>query len=945
MPQLGRNVLSRIFLFAAVIVLVQATNETTARSLVTTTPIGGTPTRTCQFRTVNYITHTLPQQCLRENWTASHARSTAGENYTVPTTELDARVTGVDASSGVEVSESVIDSVSSTSVAGAVDQIATASTKSAQSDLTNVTGNPSQSASHSSSTTSSTATATSEDFESETDSPLDNANFLSFEEWKKQNLAKSGQSPDTLGQGRGGSDNEQPRRRPVNINNALDGLGEDLEIDLDFAGFGGSDKSDAAAPARSAQTSSLSRASTVGSDSETQERVASSTRPRKDAGKTCKERFNYASFDCAATVLKTNQESKGSSSVLVENKDSYMLNVCSAANKFVIVELCEDILVDTVVLANYEFFSSMFRTFKVSVSDRYPVKMDRWKELGTFQARNSRDIQPFLIENPLIWARYLRVEFLSHYGNEYYCPLSLLRVHGTTMMEEFRAQEELARGEEDEEESIVEEMESEAVHSADTPVIEEQMEDDNTQHGVPESKETDSSQIDESGVEPSPSTPADGAGVPRSPTETGNQESARNNSNEENMAVLVIPIELANLTVPASVLSAAGAKSGKPSSPSSSNDIPSTSRSEESKKTKSTNKSTSTSSTAQRVNEKPSTQAGDSSTAKVASSITRKTSISTTHIVNTSDSSGGSLSTAQDAPRQASSPSHPPPPSPTTQESFFKSIHKRLQLLESNSTLSLQYIEEQSRILRDAFQKVEKRQLGKTETFLDHLNNSVMAELKIFRQQYDQLWQSTVIELENHRELHQQEILAVSTRLTLMAEELVWQKRMAVVQSTLLLLCLGLVLFVRSGNSSLELPVLQQMMQRSHSVFKIPYSPSPGSPARSSSPVSPSQQWAETQSGPATPRGSRDRPPSWEGGDMSDSSGLQSYERSKQGLKQRPRVRSPLASGESLGYDSTNDDSVLREQELAVDDEVDGDSGSSGFDIEEDRDMLLYVSE
>ncbi|TEA06069.1 Uncharacterized protein C8034_v001358 [Colletotrichum sidae] len=158
----------------------------------------------------------------------------------------------------------------------------------------------------------------------------------------------------------------------------------------------------------------------------------------KDAGKTCKERFSYSSFDAGATVLKTNPGAKNAKAILVENKDSYMLLECSAKNKFVIVELSDDILVDTIVLANFEFFSSMIRQFRVSVSDRYPVKAEKWKDLGTFEARNSRDIQPFLVQNPLIWAKYVRVEFLSHYGNEYYCPVSLLRVHGTRMLESLK---------------------------------------------------------------------------------------------------------------------------------------------------------------------------------------------------------------------------------------------------------------------------------------------------------------------------------------------------------------------------------------------------------------------------------------------------------------------------------------------------------------------------
>ena len=49
-------------------------------------------------------------------------------------------------------------------------------------------------------------------------------------------------------------------------------------------------------------------------------------------------------------------------------------------------------------------------------------------------------------------------------------------------------------------------------------------------------------------------------------------------------------------------------------------------------------------------------------------------------------------------------------------------------MLESNSTLSLLYIEEQSRILRDAFNKVEKRQLSKTSNFLENLNVTVLQD-------------------------------------------------------------------------------------------------------------------------------------------------------------------------------------------------------------------------
>lgn len=349
---------------------------------------------------------------------------------------------------------------------------------------------------------------------------------------------------------------------------------------------------------------------------------------------------------------------------------------------------------------------------------------------------------------------------------------------------------------------------------------------------------------------------------------------------------------------------------------------------------------------------------------------------------------------AQSQPR-GSSQTQPNPASPTTQESFFKSIHKRLLYLEANSTLSLQYIEEQSRILRDAFMKVEKKQLQKTEKFLDHLNSTVMQELKSYRNMYDQLWQSTILELEGMKERQKAEIGEIGARLSMVADELVWQKRMAVVQSTLLLLCLGLVLFVRSGTlgSQPDVPIIEQLGNTYASLFDSPprspehprnmrrrrtfriwrsdtsalsdrsghqsdgaiaasdaetdgrrspvqiaFSPptpitpgasSSGDKEPSSSPemsngttvedqnmglLTPTEdgfddqakriQVLETQSGPATPRGSRDSRPSWEEVDRAvdmlkaEEKG-QGKQREPQARNERRKRRSPLRRAES----------------------------------------------
>jgi hypothetical protein len=724
----------------------------------------------CPSRTINYITHTLPQQCLRTDWAASGQASTAeGSTEAATTPALEVVIPWA--------REEVVDGGEQGTQDG---------TRPSGSSLPEETNTPDPAEK-------SDTTSTQAEVELETDSPFDNADFLSFEEWKKKNLAQVGQSPENVGQGRASSSEQRPRRRPVNVN-ALDSLGEEGEIEIDFSGFGNPPEGEPGPSSASSERRESGDAATV-TDGEGKA-APSSWALSKDAGKTCKERFNYASFDCAATVLKTNPKAKSTSSILVENKDSYMLNECSAENKFLIVELCDDILLDTIVLANYEFFSSMFRHVRVSVSDRYPVKMDRWRVLGTFEARNSRDIQPFLVTEPQIWARYLRIEFLTHYGNEFYCPMSLLRVHGTTMMEQFRREEEQARGDDD----FADPIEGEGV-----PV----------QTAVPSEDELGSTpgeqipvQSEKDGVDVSSHT-KDSAVIP-DPTEDSAKAKGADTSSEPPAKAPVQPSVVSSPpAVPSNQVAPPSEESTEsPASPSS--HVPENPKEPGSSDTpkkdvvppsdSADTASTRSSETDAKANGSMSVSAGKgvksatNETATVASSVSAGKSSNST--------SNGSQAQPQ---ARSSTQTHPIAATPTTQESFFKSIHKRLQYLEANSTLSLQYIEEQSRILRDAFIKVEKNQLQKTEKFLDHLNSTVMQELKSYRNMYDQLWQSTILELEGMKERQKTEMGEIGARLSMVADELVWQKRMAVVQSTLLLLCLGLVLFVRSGSLGSQL--------------------------------------------------------------------------------------------------------------------------------------------
>jgi hypothetical protein len=798
-------------------------NASASISPISSSPPHSSPS-TCPSGTVNYITHSLPQQCLTTSWggQVTPAASSAASSSTLTNSF------GTDSPRAPTPSE-------------ALPLDAEALTIPASQDLSNDASEPASSVIPSVGTTAPQPThgghaalPTQPEQEIDQDSPLDNAKFLSFEDWKRQALAKAEQSAEKMDSVRAGG--SEPRRRPGNINNALDSLGEDSEIELDFPGF----------VPESAEPTAWGRQvadSAKGSESKDEPNAGggalpSTKRRSKDAGKTCKERFNYASFDCAANVLKHNPECSGSSSVLVENKDSYMLNECSAKNKFFIVELCNDILVDTIVLANFEFFSSIFRTFRVSVSDRYPVKLEKWQDLGTYEARNTREVQAFLIENPLIWARYLRIEFLTHYGNEYYCPVSLLRVHGTTPYEELKHEGESSR--------VEDELDQEAAESAENG---EKLEPEVVPEPIVEEAKTALQKManaSDNEQHVSSSTPADSASITASgiaapePNESDNTVCATYDPLQE----LRLLMQAYNITIEMCDPSESPLPKTEPYQPVSPPAKSKTPVADEYPQ----------SSPASPV-KSPSSSKRLSSTSSSSIAATQDSSIASSKTVKTSSSSSSSSqrSTSQtggDSIKTASSLTQPPPANPTTQESFLKSIHKRLQMLETNSTLSLLYIEEQSRILRDAFSKVEKRQLSKTTTFLENLNVTVLSELRDFRQQYDQIWQSTVIELENQRESYRREVVAITARLSVLADEVIFQKRMSIVQSILILICLALVLTKGSTGTYLELPLMQNMLTRSQSSFFRSSSPAGTYETPTSSPTStrPNSSYMEKRS-------------------------------------------------------------------------------------------------
>jgi hypothetical protein len=595
-------------------------------------------------------------------------------------------------------------------------------------------------------------------------------------------------------------------------------LGEEDEISLDFNDYLQKTNQDNQPVSQTADDDDV--AAYHPEDPVVYEGDASSLSRSKDAGKTCKERFSYSSFDAGATVLKTGPGTKNAKAILVEHKDSYMLLECSRQSKYVIVELSDDILIDTVVLANFEFFSSMVRHFRVSVSDRYPVKMDRWRDIGTFEARNSRDIQPFLVENPQIWAKYVRIEFLTHYGNEYYCPLSLLRIHGSRMLDSWKDSEtgredEVRMEDEDEDEDEdhngVKEVEDFISHSA-KDLSDEKLDNERGTATASAPEEATMPAADNAhaavpaleklcGICPANWLDLDSRICPTSPVVPldtiwchDSYSKFLNDTVELTLTASNLSANMETHTSHTPSLLSAGSDTSLLISPTSS-DRSSRSASEVQSATREVSLPTEQSS------------AGDTASETITTPVT---------------SSAKTFSSTLSVPKQRSG-SGPGPSSaqPTVQEGFFNAITKRLHNVETNLTLSLQYLEEQSRHLQEAFHKAEQKQLSKVTNFLENLNQTVFTELHGMRVQYDQIWQSTVIALESQREQSERDIVALSTRLNLLADEVVFQKRMAIIQAILLLCCLFLVIFSRG----VPIPYLAPLLEQNNQLG--PYSTSP----------------------------------------------------------------------------------------------------------------------
>ena len=94
------------------------------------------------------------------------------------------------------------------------------------------------------------------------------------------------------------------------------------------------------------------------------------------------KRKNFASKESGATIIAS-EHVKNPKNILSKSSDDYtILRQCnSEIRPFLIINLSEEVLIDSILTSNKEDFSANLAEIKFFGSDDYPPKNDKWVNL------------------------------------------------------------------------------------------------------------------------------------------------------------------------------------------------------------------------------------------------------------------------------------------------------------------------------------------------------------------------------------------------------------------------------------------------------------------------------------------------------------------------------------------------------------------------------------
>ncbi|KAF9240646.1 hypothetical protein BU15DRAFT_61319 [Melanogaster broomeanus] len=441
------------------------------------------------------------------------------------------------------------------------------------------------------------------------------------------------------------------------------------------------------------------------------------------------DRFNYANIDCSARVHMSHKSAKSPSAILSSTKDKYMLSPCTTKHgeaQFVVVELCDDIRIDTVQMADFEFFSGVFKDFS---SFHLPTSL--------------RDFY-----------RYIRIDFHSHYGNEYYCPVSLLRVYGLTHLEEWKWEMWEAESHQRWKDA-----------GAQQPFL--------TEGSLPMPTEDIKAFMDK--LDTAPIHPSAAASLPPEGTSTVSLKSPSSSSSIHSQSPKGVPASVVR-EVPIS-----DAGDGGQHIPAMHAIIASSSVLE---------------AIASPASVMSSSSAAAPSTPSGGEYPNSHSQTSEAHAVTTLSTRPTALSTLSHSQQPSAHTALSPIQAQGSGESIYRTIMNRLTVLEANHTLYARYVEEQTAGVREVLRK-----LGEEVGRLDSVGRMQA-----------QMYQRTVHEWERQRLRLQVEHGELLSRVNYLSDEVVFEKRLGIAQLCLLLAVLVFMGFTR-GAPTVEHP--QPVLNRS----------------------------------------------------------------------------------------------------------------------------------
>ncbi|KAF9336057.1 hypothetical protein BG006_009847 [Podila minutissima] len=616
--------------------------------------------------------------------------------------------------------------------------------------------------------------------------PQPERHIPSYEQWRKQALEKKSKPVES-------KERKQRKRKPYQESPVDVAIGGEDELGFVFPNLDGNGKGN--------DDRFQHLADQLGNGPDLKKEPKAQEWIKSEYAKDPKDRFNHASATCAASVVKASKDATSIMAILNEGKDNYMLNKCSTKEKFFVVELCEEILVDAFILGNYEFFSSTFKDFVVSVN-RYPPRDDGWSVLGHFQARNTRDAQVFRPATPQL-ATYIRFDFVSHYGNEYYCPVTLLRVYGATALEQLKQEEE------EEKRIAMEEKKQAELEKAKQAELED-AEDDDDDTEVPEvppgSKDEPTStpqehvvalneavDVDEDRQDTTEHPPLkETTGTPdmdSPPLEEGNPHDELAGSHELDLEDF--PQKTADSDSPGLFSEHSNESTyiipewptdvdqhtGEPTPTDA--PLPSTAILETETVTQ-PSEQLSSDILPPLPSTSPASMQDDSDWKNVdLGIITLSQKTRPTHLSKPPSASKGSASGVGITGASATDPvtSHAvPSPGHSSQESVYKNIVNRLKVLELNSSLSYLYLEEQSNI----FNEVIDSSTQKINQLVNHLNEA-NRRLELLGRKYDQLSYSYRVHVEVDGEKRRKDFLNLSNQVHVLGAQVLFQRQLFVV--------------------------------------------------------------------------------------------------------------------------------------------------------------------